>query len=258
MMTMSIDYKGTSAPPRADPPGAGGGRRTKKAEALARLMLERGLEGGPGLPTEAVLRSESHVGRNTVREAQRILEVHGALDINTGFGGGASVRIPGSRDFGRVASFFYRSARVRLGDLLDARLLMEPLAARLAAEQRTEDGDRRLRGLVETLERGDTSDNHGFLRAGREFHEVICGISANPVVNLFSTALVQMVVDRMAVVYPEQQRGDVTRTHVAIGRAILEGEAARAEELMRRHWLEYDSGIWGAMYAGADEVLSWR
>ncbi|HZS13269.1 MAG TPA: FCD domain-containing protein [Candidatus Dormibacteraeota bacterium] len=236
---------------------ASNGRGPKKAEALARLLLERGLEEGSPLPPEMALCAEYRVGRNTVREAQRILEVHGALDINTGFGGGAQVTVPDSRDHARIAAFYFRAAGVRMHQLTEARLVMEPLSAGLAARRRTPEDEEALRRTLEVLARRRAGpDNPEFLSAGREFHQLISTISGNPVISLFSMALVHMVVDRAGLVYPEHLREDVVEAHLGIGRAILNGNAARAERLMREHILESDARVWETL--GRNEALSWR
>jgi GntR family transcriptional repressor for pyruvate dehydrogenase complex len=237
---------------------ASNGRGPKKAEALAQLLLERGLDTGAMLPTEMVLCREYNVGRNTVREAQRILEVHGALEINTGAGGGAAITVPDSRDYGRTASFFFRAAGVRARDLLEARNIMEPLAARLAAEHPTEAGIERLRKLVATLEAGPQPDNREFLDAARTFHDAVNSISDNPAVNLFTSALVHMLVDRLVVSLPEQRREDVHHIHIEIGRAILDGDGDAAERLMRHHIAERQVELGIRNDQSLDEVISWR
>ena len=40
-----------------------------------------------------------------------------------------------SRDFGRMATLFFQVMHVTLGDVLEARLVIEPVMARMAAER---------------------------------------------------------------------------------------------------------------------------
>src|SRR5579884_2637282 len=239
------------------------GRTEKKAEALARQILDdiidSGLEPGAVLPPEATMLAQYRVGRTTLREAQRILEVHGLLDIRYGPGGGPVVTAASARDFGRMSSLFYRAAGVRLHHLLEARNVMEPVAARLAAEHHTEEGIERLRQLVTDLEGGDTADNRAFLAASRSFHEVVTGISGNPIIDLFSQALADLFVDRMVgFVYPPNMRDAANKAHIAIGKAILQGKGALAERLMAEHMEEYNKYAWDGYSGGLNEVIAWR
>jgi DNA-binding FadR family transcriptional regulator len=240
------------------------GRTEKKAETLARQILDdvldSGLEAGAVLPPEAAMLAQYRVGRTTLREAQRILEVHGLLDIRSGPGGGPVVTAATGRDFGRMSSLYYRAAGVRLHHLMEARNVMEPVAARLAAEHQTEEGTAQIRQLVADLERKpDTADNRAFLVASREFHDVVTGVSGNPILDLFSQGLVSMFTDRMVgFVYPPNQRDEVNRQHIAIGKAILRGNGALAERLMREHMEEYNRYAWEGWSGSLNEVIAWR
>jgi DNA-binding FadR family transcriptional regulator len=239
------------------------GRTEKKAEALARQILDdvidSGLKPGAVLPPEATMLAQYRVGRTTLREAQRILEVQGLLDIRSGPGGGPVVTTASGRDYGRMSSLYYRAAGVRLHHLMEARMVMEPVAARLAAEHHTEDGVARLRKLVTDLEHHDEDDNRAFLQASREFHDAVNGMSGNPIIDLFSQALVDMFIDRMVgFVYPSDQRAGVNPQHIAIGKAILRGNGALAERLMREHMEQYNRFAWDGWSGSLNEVIAWR
>jgi GntR family transcriptional regulator, transcriptional repressor for pyruvate dehydrogenase complex len=212
------------------------------------------------LPAEAAMLAQYRVGRTTLREAQRILEVHGLLDIRSGPGGGPVVTAASGRDFGRMSSLYYRAAGVRLHHLMEARHVMEPVAARLAAEHQTEEGVSQLRQLVADLERKpDTGDNRAFLAASRSFHDLVTGISGNPILDLFSQGLVSMFTDRMVgFVYPPDQRDEVNRQHILIGKAILRGNGTLAERLMREHMEEYNRYAWKGWSGSLNEVIAWR
>ena len=67
-------------------------RADKVSEVVARAIVHdivsRGLEPGATLPSEAVMLARFQVGRASLREALRILEVHGLITIKPGPGGG--------------------------------------------------------------------------------------------------------------------------------------------------------------------------
>src|ERR1700710_2889310 len=71
----------------------------KASDVLANELRERILHGdypeGTALPPERELVVQTSMSRTTVREALRILEVQGLVQIRTGRSGGAFVQKPG-------------------------------------------------------------------------------------------------------------------------------------------------------------------
>ena len=56
---------------------------------IKKLILEGVLQPGDKLPPEGTLSGQLNVGRQTVREALRILELSGFISVQKGFGGSA-------------------------------------------------------------------------------------------------------------------------------------------------------------------------
>jgi DNA-binding FadR family transcriptional regulator len=124
-----------------------------------------------------------------------------------------------------------------IGDLLDARLLLEPLAASLAAERIDEAGIDRLRAVLRA-EQDRVPDPRA---PSDEFHAALAEQSKNPVLQLFIDILM-----RLTVRYAEGSRLDSAsdalevidrrhREHSAIVAAVTAGDAARAMTLSERH-----------------------
>ena len=59
---------------------------------IKRLVFEGVLKAEDKLPSEAELAKQFDVGRQTVREALRILELSGFLTVQKGFGGGSVIK----------------------------------------------------------------------------------------------------------------------------------------------------------------------
>src|SRR5690606_33032560 len=98
-------------------------------------------------PEGAMLR-RYRVARASLREALRILEIHGLIRIKPGPGGGPVVAAVDSGDFGRMATLYFQALDIRVAALVDTRLVLEPVLARLAAERRSPEWDERLRAVV--------------------------------------------------------------------------------------------------------------
>ena len=118
----------------------GRSRWTEKiAEAVAREIVHdivrRNLKPGTKLPPESEMLATYQLGRASLREALRILEVHGLIVIRPGRGGGPVVANFSSRDFGRMATLHFHVGRATFHDLVQARMVMEPVMAGLAAQR---------------------------------------------------------------------------------------------------------------------------
>ncbi|MDF2434518.1 MAG: GntR family transcriptional regulator, transcriptional repressor for pyruvate dehydrogenase complex, partial [Mucilaginibacter sp.] len=114
-------------------------RGEKIASRVARLIVadivESGREPGDALAPESLMVERFGVSRASLREALRILETQGLISIKPGPGGGTSVAPVSSSDFGRMATLFFQVMHVKLGDVVEARLVIEPVMARMAAER---------------------------------------------------------------------------------------------------------------------------
>ena len=88
----------------------GNHRSAKVSELLARDILsdieERSLRPGAKLLPETAMLRRYGVGRASLREALRILEIYGIIKIKPGPGGGPVVDSVDSADFGRASSFY--------------------------------------------------------------------------------------------------------------------------------------------------------
>jgi DNA-binding FadR family transcriptional regulator len=213
-------------------------RNEKVALRVARLIVrdivERGLVPGDALEAEAAMLERFGISRASLREALRILETHGLITIKPGPGGGPSVGAVSSRDFGRTATLFFQVLRVDIGEVLEARLVIEPVMAGLAAQRKDPE-------LIEQLQENvrahqTAADDATWLRVTQEFHALVCGMSGNQLLNLLALALKDIYTDRVSeFAFPEESRDHVRKTHAEIADAISEGDAETAARLMREH-----------------------
>ncbi|MFF5181576.1 FadR/GntR family transcriptional regulator [Micromonospora sp. NPDC000316] len=234
----------------------------KMGELVARQILEdiveQGLSAGAGLPTEAQMVQAYGVSRGTLREALRILEINGLVRVRPGRGGGPIVGAVDPHTFGRTMALFMQMGRTRFGELVEARVIMEPLMARLAAERRDE---AHLRELAESMREHATleeRDEASYLAVMQRFHGVVAGLSGNGVLDLFGRALKEIYTERVVAAERRPERWeDVRREHQAVAAAIADGDAARAETLMRAHMVALADHL-ERDYAGLhDEVIGW-
>ncbi|MFD6229329.1 GntR family transcriptional regulator [Streptomyces sp. NPDC060232] len=171
-----------------------------------------------GRLTEEVLARRYGVSRVPVREALRTLESEGF--VTTRRHAGACVAEPTAQE---------------AADLLELRMLLEPLAASRAARRRTDAHLKVLRGLVrlgqERARRGQGED----LRAlGGWFHETLAQASASPGLIALLTQMRHKVA-WMFVVEAPARPAESWAEHGAIVDAVARGDAERARTLAAIH-----------------------
>ncbi|WP_236791781.1 FadR/GntR family transcriptional regulator [Amycolatopsis sp. GM8] len=235
-------------------------RSAKMAELVARQIVEdivaQRLPAGASLPSEVPMLQMYGVARGTLREALRILEYNGLVRVRPGRGGGATVGSADAYNFGRTMTLFLQMGRTEFTELVEARLIMEPIMARLAAERRDEE---RLAELAKSMgeHKGlETHDQARYLEVVQNFHGVVAGMSGNGVLDLFGRALKEIYTERViAAEKPPARWGEVRKEHEAVAQAIFDGDGARAEELMRAHMVELKAGFERSYAALRTEII---
>jgi GntR family transcriptional repressor for pyruvate dehydrogenase complex len=216
------------------PNGASRSRKTAEvvAREIVRDIVDQHLQPGEMLPGEMAMRVRYGVGRPALREAIRVLEVQGFLRLKPGPGGGPVVRTVTPRAFGEMSSLFFMLAGTTYRELVEARLELEPLAARLAAQRRDDDTLAALRAVVDREDGIDPSDNGEYIGAARDFHAALTDAAGNRVLSLIASGLVELYDDRLQLpITPPEERGATFRSHRAIVCAIEAGDPERAEAL---------------------------
>jgi len=238
------------------------GRSIKIAERVARLILDdivaRQLPPGSRLAPEAVMINRYGIGRASLREALRILEVHGLINVKPGPGGGPVVGEVTGRDFGRTSTFFYHAVGATLEELVETRTVIEPMAARLAALRITPEGKKRLREIVQLGEDGRDEPAAVWAQATARFHTVVGEIAGNKVLTLLSSSLVEIHNERLNPIFPVGSRQEVLNVHMRIAAAILARDAVKAERLMRLHTEHLAANLAELVPGLLHETIDWR
>lgn len=236
-------------------------RTAKVSERVARRIVRDIIETGASavgtkLPGEAEMSQRYGVGRGSLREALRILEVQGLITIKSGPGGGPVVARMSTERLGATAALHLQFGGATLGSVAEARLVLEPVLARRAAQRRDPESVRLLVELAETSTPGGTERE---LKLASAFHVAVARAADNPVLALLGETLREIWTGRIrGAVYGQQDRDLVHREHGAIARAIASGHGNHAEELMREHMAGFVGHARRGYPGLLNEVVEWR
>lgn len=227
------------------------------AREIVKDLVRQNLEPGANLPAESVMLERFGVGRASLREALRILEVHGLITIRPGPGGGPIVQTVSSRHFGQMATLYLHVAGATFRDLVAARFALEPLMARWSATRQDPEMLAQFKQWADP--KLDVDNPEQQFATGIEFHALIAGASGNAVLDLMGRGIASIYAERITgVIFPAEAREQVVREHAEIAQAIIRGEAELAERLMHAHMTEYVKQV-EARYPGfLDERVDWK
>lgn len=214
-------------------------RSPKASERLARHLassiVDGEIEEGARLPHEGEMLAQLQVGRATLREALRLLEVWGLVVIRTGPGGGPTVRRPSSSEFAEHLALMLQFQQLTLQDVSDARLALEPMMARLAAQRITPELIADLRDSIEIMER--SYDNPAeFWAQNARFHSGVAEAGESRVISMIIEAL-KFIADGASsgVNYERPELEEVVHAHSKVVDLLEAGDSEGAAEAMLRH-----------------------
>ncbi len=219
---------------------------------IERAIYDGRLAHGDKLPPERQLVREFGASRVAVREALRALEHRGLVDVRQGSAGGYFIREVDAAPVVRDLSTLFRLGRVSLAQLAEARALLEPDSACLAASRAT---DHDIKALGECLEARTETGLATRRRRGldADFHRLVAAAARNPVHAVVTHALTSLeikVVARRSELTPDDDAA-IIAAHLAIHDAIArrDGEAARAA--MHAHIVDVERRLDAGMTARA-------
>jgi GntR family transcriptional repressor for pyruvate dehydrogenase complex len=241
-------------------PAPKGRRDVKLAERLAHEIVmditDNNLVPGDRLPSEVVMAQQRGVSRATLREALRILEAHGLITIRTGPGGGPQLGELTSGDFARMATLHFRMAGVTFRQILEARVVLEPRVAEMAALNRTPEQIVALRANVREHRRATTAADLAMLSRG--FHTLVsdCASNENPVMSLMTSSLYG-IFEIAARGYVSPAAMGTSAIHAEICDAIEDADPERASNLMEQHMRESINTFGVEHPTLVDSVVPW-
>lgn len=206
------------------------------ARDLATYIVDQRLVEGTPLPAEKDMVESLGVGRNTLREALRLLETRGAIRIRSGPGGGPIVRRPRPSDLGESLSMILQFEGATFREVIEARSWLEPLVARNAATRITKTAVAALREVNSMIAAAADMDGGSFPDLNQRFHSIIAENCGNIVLWSFADTLLSIGHgDVVGITYASRQIAAIVEAHEEIITALDAKDPDAAEEAMRAH-----------------------
>ncbi|MFF5010484.1 FadR/GntR family transcriptional regulator [Streptomyces phaeochromogenes] len=246
---------------RSDPGDREGNGNRRVFETVAdeiRGMIANGqLPVGQALPSETALMEAFQIARPTMREVLRVLESDGLVEVRRGVNGGPVVSSMPLAPVARLVGVHLQARGVTLHDLKDAQSVIEPGAARLASQARSEEDIVQLRELVTEVESCTHIEEFGVLAA--RFHLLIMKVSGN--------TTLAMIGELLSTLLPDSYVASLKGTRDGVVRAVIKsaavwysqlvdaieaGDGDAAEQLWARH--QHMARFQGAAISGRPEL----
>ncbi len=206
-------------------------------DQIKEAVFQKKLTIGDKLPSERQLMEQFETSRVTVREALRTLEYSGILEIKRGNQGGAFVRDPNIKFVNNFLQDMFSMGNIKVGDLTEARMAIEPYSVKLASE-RIKEGSleqikQNIRETREYLKRNHPNDAR---LLNLEFHRIIAQASENPVILFMIDSIMDIMENNISSILLSAESVESTlHFHEEIYQAIKNHHPEKAKDLMRRH-----------------------
>lgn len=202
--------------------------------SLMQMIIDKKYQPGDRLPSEMVLCTELQVSRNTLRAALNKLSVLGFTETRQG--GGTYMRAVNSDVY---LNFFVPATLTHNMDLLEImqfRKGIEVEAARLAAENATDEDIEELKKMFEQCRKESKSDMSLFAADNTDFHYAVAKASHNMLYIKMMEIISKMILPVMQEFLNDQGTDiDSTFYHSMILQCVMDHKSEEAAFFMLRH-----------------------
>ena len=206
------------------------------ADQIQQAIMDGRLKVDDRLPTEEELAAQYGVSRPTVREALKRLAARHLIRSRRGPTGGTFVSGPSpeelAQSLGTSVTLLVATSGVTLDEMATARLEMEAVCCRLAAQGRTE---AHLAGMREELaiQRDAAISDQDFCASDVRFHRLIVEAAGNALLRFLMNALVEalMPVSNM-IIFRVRDRLEIIAHHERMLAALEARDADGAAEAL--------------------------
>ena len=151
---------------------------------IQEAILDGRLKTGDTLPSERQLKDMFNISRGTLREALRVLEQKGLIEIKLGVGGGSVVKDLDADQVSESLALLIRSQKVSLNHLAEFREDVEGIVAARAAKGSSAADIDKLNELLDKARKcidAGSSQRDAFIEIDKRIHMTLARLTANPI-----------------------------------------------------------------------------
>jgi GntR family transcriptional regulator, transcriptional repressor for pyruvate dehydrogenase complex len=218
-------------------------------DQIQMLILRKKYKPGDRLPSERSLAQQFHISRHSLREALRILDVMGLIEIKVG--DGIYVKevdfLPYIESLNLSIGNRLQMERDGFVKLWQVREMLEVGMVDLAARKINESFLRSLQWCIEEMKK-NINHQEAFISSGLRFHRLIAEISQNEVVILVWDMLANLMRKSQTKIYRiSWSPKKALSAHKKIYLALEARDSQRAVEAMKKHMTEEGEALQRAL-----------
>jgi GntR family transcriptional regulator, transcriptional repressor for pyruvate dehydrogenase complex len=204
-------------------------------QQIKALIFGGRLASGDPLPSEKDLTEQFGLSRITIRDALRVLESEGLIEIKVGARGGAFVAQPSAERVSESLTNLLRLQRITIQELIEARLAVEPHVAALAAKRATAADIAAMEQAVENARAGRMAGDPRFMPHSVAFHIALAEAAKNQVLLSTVNSLRTPFQEALATLPADDMAERAIADHRQILDAIKAHDPQRAQRVMHAH-----------------------
>jgi DNA-binding FadR family transcriptional regulator len=205
-------------------------------EQIRALIRSEQLRPGDRLPSERDLGERMGVSRVTIREAMRVLEASGLVEIRVGARGGAIVTTPSSSKLGTGLADLISLSPLTAAEVTEAREVFEIGIIPMVVERATDEDIAELRAMVAEHKAALKNGEYG-MPMSAAFHVRVAACSHNAAIEMlvqsFHGPLLMSLREAQVAAPLMGHRG--TTEHRDFVEAVARRDVEAAESIMRAH-----------------------
>lgn len=215
------------------------GRRTfeEVSSEVKKLVIQGVLKPGDKLPPEIELANQFNVGRQTIREALRILELSGFIKVQKGYGGGPIVKNTISNRITSLLLDAFQMEKVSLEELTVARFKIEKIVLEDVIDC-ADDHD--IDALKENVMKARNKSKMKMMATEENiaFHNLLAKASKNHVFVIVVASISALLEDLLSRLKPDLGVSrQAVLSHEQILNAVIRKDMAGAVQCLQEHLL---------------------
>lgn len=212
-------------------------------EQIRGAILDGEIKIGDQLPPEKDFAKHFGVSKSSLREAYRILEAYGLLEIRQGMSGGAFVKEVDLRTVKETLVNYFFFQNPGLKEYTQIRRFIEPQVVRICAEKATPEDIQYLEDNIKAMEKEPEGENF-MSDLDSAFHKKLVDITGNKIISLVVESVQTALINIKRIVHTDKHfLRMVCNDHAKIVTAIRKRDPEMASQAMIDHIYDVEQGM---------------